>query len=134
MNIEELRERCLAVKGAIECMPFDEDTMVYKVMGKMFAFFSLTPKEGGFWVNMKCHPDKSVHLREHYQGIIPGYHSDKRYWITVYIQSDVPDRLIAELITHSIEEVIKKLPKYKRIAYQKPKQEENSTEAATGIS
>lgn len=121
MNIEELREHCLTVKEAIECMPFDDDTMVYKIMGKMFAYFPLTPKDGRFCVTMKCHPDKSIYLREHYQGITSGYHSNKRHWITVYIQSDVPDKLIAELINHSVEEVTKKLPKYKRMEYQKRK-------------
>jgi predicted DNA-binding protein (MmcQ/YjbR family) len=58
-----------------------------------------------------------IFRKEEKRVVIPGYHSDKKYWITVYIQSDVPDRLIAELITHSVEEVIKKLSKYKRIAY-----------------
>jgi predicted DNA-binding protein (MmcQ/YjbR family) len=119
MNIEELREHCLTVKEAVECMPFDEDTLVYKIMGKMFAFFSLTPTDGRFRMNLKCHPDKSTYLIEHYQGITPGYHSDKRYWITVYIPSDVPDKLIVELINHSVEEVVKKFPKYKKIEYQK---------------
>ncbi|MDR2764572.1 MAG: MmcQ/YjbR family DNA-binding protein, partial [Tannerella sp.] len=105
MNIEELRTHCLSIKGAEECMPFDENTLVYKVMNKMFAYFSLAPKEGDFFVNMKCEPEKSVQLREYYEGITPGYHSDKKHWISVYIQSDVPDRLIEELIEHSVEEV-----------------------------
>jgi predicted DNA-binding protein (MmcQ/YjbR family) len=91
-------------------------------MGKMFAYFPLTPREGRFWVNMKCHPDKSAHLMEHYHGVRFGSHSDKRHWITVYIQSDVPDELIVELIGHSVEEVVKKLPKYKRIEYDEEKQ------------
>ena len=117
MNIEELREYCLAIKGAEECMPFDEDTMVYKVMGKMFAYYGLTPKGGEFFFNVKCDPEKSAVLRERYQGITFGYYSDKKYWITIYIQSDVPDKLIVELITHSVEEVIKKLPKYKQKEY-----------------
>jgi len=37
MNIEEYREYCLSVKGATECMPFDEHTLVFKVMDKMFT-------------------------------------------------------------------------------------------------
>jgi predicted DNA-binding protein (MmcQ/YjbR family) len=118
MNIEELRNHCLAVKEAIECTPFDEDTIVYKIMGKMFAYFSLAPKDDRFCVNMKCHPDKSAYLMEHYQGVTFGYHLNKKYWIMVYLQSDVPNKLIIELINHSVEEVVKKLPKYKRIEYQ----------------
>ncbi|MDR0683017.1 MAG: MmcQ/YjbR family DNA-binding protein [Dysgonamonadaceae bacterium] len=118
MNIEELRMYCLSVKGAEECLPFDEDTLVYKVMGKMFAYFALTPGEGVFFVNMKCEPEKSAYLREHYNGITFGYHSNKKHWISVYIQSDVPDKLIKELINHSVEEVIKKLPKKMQEAYK----------------
>ena len=117
MNIDELRECCLAVKGAYECMPFDDDTVVFKVMDKMFAYFPLTPKGGAFFVNTKCHPEKSASLMERYNGITYGYHSDKKYWISVYLESDVPDKLIAELIAHSVEEVIKKLPKKKQIEY-----------------
>jgi predicted DNA-binding protein (MmcQ/YjbR family) len=117
MNIEELRTYCLSIKGAEECMPFDENTLVYKIMNKMFAYFSLVPKEGDFFVNMKCEPGKSAQLREYYEGITFGYHSNKKHWISVYIQSDVPDRLIEELIEHSVEEVIKKLPKKQQEAY-----------------
>ncbi|MDR2805328.1 MAG: MmcQ/YjbR family DNA-binding protein [Dysgonamonadaceae bacterium] len=117
MNIDELRERCLSVKGASESLPFDENTLVYKVMGKMFAYFSLFPKDGEFFVNMKCHPEKSADLMARYAGVTFGYHSDKKYWISVFIRSDVPDALIAELIAHSVDEVIKKLPKSRQQAY-----------------
>lgn len=83
----------------------------------MFAYFSLQPKGGEFFVNMKCAPEKSADLMEHYNGIAFGYHSDKKYWISVYLQSDVPDKLIKELILHSVDEVIKKLPKKQQQFY-----------------
>lgn len=83
MNIEEFREYCLTVKGATESFPFDEHILVFKVMDKMFTFASLRPKEGRFWANMKCNPEKSVELMECYDGILFGYLSDKKYWITV---------------------------------------------------
>lgn len=79
MNIEEFREYCLSVKGAEECMPFDDQTLVYKVMGKMFTYAPLRPKDGHFWANMKCNPEKSVELMEQYAGIFFGCHSDKKY-------------------------------------------------------
>ena len=116
MNIEELREYCLSVKGATECMPFDEDTLVFKVMGKMFTYTGLRPKNGEFWANMKCDPEKSTELMEKYNGIFFGHHSDKKYWISIYLESDLDDKLIKELIDHSVEEVIKKLPKKKEAA------------------
>lgn len=117
MNIEELREYCLSIKGASESLPFDEHTLVYKLMGKMFAYFSLHPKIEKFFVTMKCDPEKSADLMTCYNGILFGYHSDKKYWISVYIESDVPDGLIRELINHSVDEVVKKLPKRLQVEY-----------------
>jgi len=118
MNIEDLRAYCLSVKGSGESLPFDDYTLVYKVMDKMFAYFSLNPKNGEFFVNMKCAPEKSAELMEKFNGITFGYHSDKRYWISVLLNSDVPDSLIKELINHSVNEVINKLPKKKQEEYK----------------
>ena len=72
MNIEDYREYCLSVKGATECMPFDEHTLVFKVMDKMFTFATLRPKNGRFWADMKCNPDKSEELIEQYEDIFWG--------------------------------------------------------------
>lgn len=117
MNIEELRDYCLSVKGSKETFPFGEDTLVFKVMDKMFAFATLEPKNGDFWVNLKCNPEYAVELREHYTGIGPGYHMNKKMWNTVYIESDVPADLIKKMINHSVEEVINKLSKVKQNEY-----------------
>lgn len=117
MNIEEYREYCLTIKGATEGFPFDKHTLVYKVMEKMFTFATLNPKEGRFWASMKCDPLKSAELMERYNGIVFGAFSDKKYWINVYLESDVPDSLIKELISHSVEEVVKKLPNKKQQEY-----------------
>lgn len=117
MNIEEVREYCLSVKGSEECFPFDEDTLVFKVMNRMFAYMSLTSTEDGFRVNLKCDPDKALELREKYESVIPGYHSNKKYWNTIYIDGDMPDAEIKLWINHSVEEVIKKLPKKQRETY-----------------
>ncbi|MDR2962405.1 MAG: MmcQ/YjbR family DNA-binding protein [Bacteroidales bacterium] len=113
MNIEELREVCLHVKGATECMPFNDTMLVFKVMEKMFACIGLEPKDGQFAVNLKCNPEKSAELREQYRGITHGSHTHGLLWNAVYLASDVPDVLIKNLIAHSVEEVIKKLPKKK---------------------
>lgn len=117
MNIEQFREYCLSVKGAEECMPFNDQILVYKVMGKMFTFASLQSKDGHIWANMKCDPEKSAELIEQYAGISFGFYSDKKYWITVRLESDVPNTLIRELISHSVTEVIRKLSKNKQAAY-----------------
>lgn len=117
MNVEELRECCMLVKGATECFPFDDTVLVFKVMEKMFAYLSLSPKGGVFSVNLKCDAERSAELREQYMGIMHGTHTKGLLWNSVAIESDVPDKLIRELIAHSAEEVIKKLPKKKQQEY-----------------
>lgn len=121
MNIEELREYCLSVKGAEECFPFDEDTLVFKVENKMFAYISLTPKDGELRVNLKCDPETAIDLRERYEAVIPGYHSNKKYWNTIYLNGDMIGDEIKIWINHSVEEVVKKLPKKQRDAYNSSK-------------
>lgn len=121
MDIEQFRDFCLSVKGASESMPFDEDTLVFKVMGKMFAYASLLPHEGRYegmlLANMKCAPERSALLMERYGGIFWGPYSDKKYWITLSLESDVPDSLIRELVLHAVDEVLRKLPKKRQREY-----------------
>ncbi len=118
MNIENFREFCLSVKGADESFPFfDDRILVFKVMGKMFAYVNIEPKDALFRVSMKCDPGKSIELREQYEGIVNGQHTKTLTWNSVYLESDVPDDLIKELIIHSVDEVIRKLPKKKQAEY-----------------
>jgi predicted DNA-binding protein (MmcQ/YjbR family) len=118
MNIEELREYCLSVRGAEESFPFDETTLVFKIVGKMFAFTGLDAADGRFVVCLKCDPDRSVLLRERYTGVGRSHYGGQTLlWNGVALDSDVPDELIRELIDHSVEEVLKKLPKKIREAY-----------------
>lgn len=117
MNIEEYRDYCLSVKGSEECFPFGDDTLVYKVLGKVYTYAGLNPKDGRFIANMKCDTAWSAELMERYSGITFGYHSDKKYWITVELESDVPDELVKRLISHSVDEVVKKMPKSKQRLY-----------------
>ena len=107
MNISDFREYCLAKKGATESFPFDEKTLVFKVI-KMFA---LTDVEGFKSVNLKCNPERAIELRETYQGIKPGFHMNKTHWNTVSIDSDVPEKLILELIDHSYDLIVNSLTK-----------------------
>lgn len=122
MNIEEAREACISIKGATESFPFGEDTLVFKVMDKMFAYMGLESHDGEHWLNLKCDPGYAIELREHHSGIRPGYHSNKKYWNTIVI-GEVKDDLIKELIQHSVDEVIKKLPKVKQAEYNVLKDE-----------
>ncbi|WP_165020477.1 MULTISPECIES: MmcQ/YjbR family DNA-binding protein [unclassified Dysgonomonas] len=117
MNIEQLREYCLSIKGASECLPFDDTTLVFKVMEKMFACLPLEPRNNDFNIILKCDPERAVDLREHHSGITPAFHFNKKYWISIFLDSGVPDELTKELIHHSVDEVIKKLPKKKQEEY-----------------
>jgi len=100
MNIEDYREYCLAKKGVTEGFPFDADTLVFKVGGKMFALTNLSDFEGG--VALKCDPEKAVHLREQFPDDISGaYHMNKKHWNNVKPNRSVPDIFFKELIDQS---------------------------------
>lgn len=117
MDIEEIREFCLSIKGAEECFPFDETVLVFKVMDKMFAFMSLDRKDRGFMINLKCDPEYAIELREQHECVIPGYHSNKKYWNSVYVEEVRDNNDLKKWISHSVDEVIKKLPKKKQSEY-----------------
>lgn len=120
MNIEEFREHCLTIKGATESTPFiDPSVLVFKVMDKMFCMISIEPKDGVFRADLKCSPEYTLELREKYRGVTAGHVKTTLLWHRVVLDSDVPDKLIIRLIHHSVEEVIKKLPKAKREEYNK---------------
>ncbi|NDW18335.1 MmcQ/YjbR family DNA-binding protein [Dysgonomonas sp. 216] len=124
MNIEELREYCLSVKGANESFPFDETVLVFKVMNKMFAYTSIDPSEDGFWVSVKCDPEKAIDLRERYTAVIPGIHANKKLWNSINQEGDMSDIEIKQWIDHSVEEVINKLPKKQQEIYKNMANEE----------
>lgn len=118
MNIEDFRTHCLSVKGATESLPFlHQNVLVFKVMGKVFAYVSMEPKDGIFKAHLKCNQMRSVELREKYSGITPD-NFKTLLWNWVTLESDVPDDLIKELICHSAEEVIVKLPKRTQEEYR----------------
>ncbi|WPU94528.1 MmcQ/YjbR family DNA-binding protein [Mucilaginibacter sabulilitoris] len=108
MNIEELRDYCLQKPGATEGFPFGEDTLVFKVAGKMFL---LTGLQSGNSFNAKCDPERAADLRERYSEIQPGYHMNKKMWNTVYMDGSLSSNLLRELIDHSYELVVQSLPK-----------------------
>lgn len=109
MNVEEFRIFCLAKKGVTEEFPFDEVTLVFKVMGKMFAIVPLEriPSQ----VNLKCDPEKAIELRETYDGIVmPAYHMSKTHWNTLYFEQ-LPSQLLHELTDLSYDLVVAKFTK-----------------------
>ena len=112
MNLETYYEYCLSKKGVTEHFPFDEDTLVFKVGGKMFALSSLSQWENGQpSVNLKCDPERAEELRAEYDDIQPGFHMSKSHWNTISINASVSDALVKELIDDSYELVFKSLTK-----------------------
>jgi predicted DNA-binding protein (MmcQ/YjbR family) len=112
MNIEELRRYCLSLPHTTEDMPFGEETLVFKVGGKIFL---LTGLNGPFYVNLKCDPEYAMELRETHLAVRPGYHMNKKHWNTVDMDGSLPDSFLYELIDHSYQQVIKTLTKKVRV-------------------
>lgn len=113
MNIEQLREYCLVKNKATEGFPFDEHTLVFKVLGKMFALFPLEKWEKGeASIMLKCDPEYTVELREQYESIYAGPYVSNKHWNTIDIyRGELDPKLILELIDHSYEMVIKGMTK-----------------------
>jgi predicted DNA-binding protein (MmcQ/YjbR family) len=112
MNIQQLYEFCLSKKGVTEHFPFDEDTLVFKVGGKMFCLTSLKEWEKGTpSLNLKCETEKASELRAEYEAINPGYHMSKIHWNTIDFNGDVSNKMMLELINHSYDLVFKSLTK-----------------------
>lgn len=109
MNYEDIQSYCSSKPGVTEEFPFDDVTLVFKVMGKMFALVPLNNEEAS--VNLKCDPDRSIELRDEFPDIIAGFHMSKKHWNTVYIERELKDQLVYELIDHSYDLVVSKLTK-----------------------
>ena len=105
MNIETLREYCISKKDVTESFPFDNDTLVFKADGKIFALVNL---DGDLSINLKCDPTRALELRERYPSVIPGYHMNKKHWNTVMVDGTIPDKEVFSWIDHSYNLVKKK--------------------------
>ena len=94
--------------GVTEEFPFDQETLVYKVMGRIFAITNIDNFES---VNLKCDPEKAVELRETHEEVLPGFHMNKKHWNTVIVEGSIPNSLLTSWIKDSYKLVVKKLPK-----------------------
>ena len=115
MDIETAREYCLSKKAVTECFPFDEYSLVMKVMNKMFALIDL---ESANKICLKCDPEYALELRERYNAIEGAWHFNKKYWNQVFLDGDADDSLIKHQKDHSYEEEIKKFTKKMRNEYE----------------
>lgn len=109
MELDHLREYCVAKKGVEETFPFDETTLVFKVMGKMFG---ATGIDDPVSVNLKCDPERALELRaQHPDDVLPGYHMNKKHWNTVMMHGMLSNGEIEKMIDHSYDLVVKSLKK-----------------------
>ena len=109
MNIEAIREYCLKKNGVTEEFPFNKETLVFKVMGKMFAVIPL--EKIPLQMNLKCNPELVVELRERYSAVRPGYHMNKKHWNTIFIDGSLRKELLLKWIDHSYDLVVSGLKK-----------------------
>ena len=108
MTLEELQHYCAKKPGVDWDTPFGPDVLVFRVAGKAFALASIGVFDS---VNLKCDPERAIELRERYEGIVPGYHMNKKHWNTVDVTGSVPPKLLLELVDHSYDLVRASLPK-----------------------
>jgi predicted DNA-binding protein (MmcQ/YjbR family) len=109
LNIDKIRKYCLSKNGTTEDMPFGDDTLVFKVAGKMFGLVNL---EGELRMNLKCDPEKAIELRASYpENVIPGYHMNKKHWNTIILNREIDDNVVLRWIDESYILVFDKLPK-----------------------
>lgn len=115
MNVESLREYCLSLPLATEDFPFDETTLVFRVVGKIFAMLDLERPDV---VSLKCNPDYALQLREEHPEISGAWHMNKKYWNQVNLSGHLEDDLVQGLVRHSYVEVVKKLTRKERAEHE----------------
>jgi len=109
MNIEELRNYCISKKHVEECFPFDEETLVFKVLGKVFLLSNIFSSPVQF--NVKCNPELAIQLREKFNCVFPGYHMNKKHWNTIVCDNSISNSELKKWIDHSYDLVYSSLPK-----------------------
>jgi len=116
MHIDQIREYFLAKKAATESFPFDESTLVFKVMNKMFLMAPLDKwDKGEASVTVKCDPDYTLELRDQYESVYAGPYVSNKHWNTLALyKNELPPKLVLQLIDHSYDMVVKGMTKKMR--------------------
>jgi len=122
MNLESLRDYCLKLSGVTEELPFGPDTLVFKVMGKVFLLTSLDGTPLSF--NVKCDPEKAEELRSDYHDVLPGYHMNKKHWNTILVTGSIPSDLLFAWIKDSYDLVAGSLTKAAKLELEKLKEDQ----------
>ena len=98
MTLEAYCGFCLSLPHVTEAFPFDQNTLVFKVGGKIFALLDVENFES---INLKCDPEEAIELRESFAGITGGYHMNKKHWNTIVVDGSVSNTMLKEWIDHS---------------------------------
>jgi predicted DNA-binding protein (MmcQ/YjbR family) len=115
MTLDELREYCLSFPATEEKLPFDENTLVFYVAGKVFCLADIDRFES---INLKCDPARALELREEYpEVVLPGYHMNKKHWNTVKMGAGLRNEVIRGWVRDSYDLVLAGVPKSKRLEY-----------------
>ncbi len=112
MKKNKLEKYLSKLKGSEGSFPFGSEALVFKVMGKMFALVS--QKEDVTRVTLKCSPADAEVLVSQHESVVPGYYMNKKHWITISLNGELPTKMIADLANQSYELVVKKLTKSDR--------------------
>jgi predicted DNA-binding protein (MmcQ/YjbR family) len=112
MNIEEIREYCIAKPGVTEGLPFNDTALVFKVAGKMFALLDLSEEARG--LTLKCDPERAIELREQHPEVTPAWHFNKQHWNGIDLRGNINEHQLKELIDHSYSIIVESLPRSKR--------------------
>lgn len=105
MSIEDIRNYCLLLPYCEETMPFDDDILVYKVGGRMFAITTISRHD---CVMVKCDPDMAIELRDKHEEVTTAWHLNKRHWNAISLVGDLTEEFIYEQIFNSYMLVIEK--------------------------
>ncbi len=108
MHLDSVLRFCSQLKGTTDHFPFDQRTLVFKVMGKMYALIDVETPDS---INLKCDPEIAIELRERYDAVQPGFHMSKKHWNTVLLNGSLSDQMIQEMIVDSYHLVVQSLPK-----------------------
>ena len=119
MNLEAMRAYLISKKCVSEELPFGPQALVFKVLGKMFALIAW--EDDPLYISLKCDPDRASALRSSYVSIKPAYHMNKRHWNMIYLNGELTDDQIMEMMDHSYELVVKKMKKSDQLKIMKDK-------------
>ena len=106
MNIEEIREYCIAKPAVTEGFPFNDTALVFKAAGRIFAILDLSEDERG--ISLKCDPELAIEIREHHPEVTPAWHLNKKHWNGVSLSGNLSEKHLKEWIDHSYDLIVNK--------------------------